>query len=112
MATQIAYTKASHPEWVRGLKQDDASHLIHREVSHPEWVRGLKLYCILYHILAYLVAPRVGAWIETEQKPLIPSSKKSHPEWVRGLKLLVAAAPVHSLASHPEWVRGLKRLNS
>ena len=35
-------------------------------VSHPVWVRGLKLF--MYHMSgssAY-VAPRVGAWIETD----------------------------------------------
>ncbi len=37
-------------------------------------------------IFLYTVAPRVGAWIETNygQRPII--SNKSHPAWVRGLK--------------------------
>ena len=34
-----------------------------------------------------LVAPYVGAWIETERKKGSERSKWSHPTWVRGLKL-------------------------
>ena len=51
--------------WVRGLKLafiDERDKII---VSHPVWVRGLKhvfKQFILDHIV---VAPRVGAWIET-----------------------------------------------
>ena len=56
------------------------------------------------------VAPRVGAWIETEATLLASEDEpKSHPVWVRGLKL-----PVHKLiwldmVSLPVWVRGLKQ---
>ena len=34
-----------------------------------------------------MVAPRVGAWIETHYHNWIPSQQWSHPVWVRGLKL-------------------------
>ena len=34
-------------------------------MSHPVWVRGLKLLWTLVCLLTPLVAPRVGAWIET-----------------------------------------------
>ncbi len=34
-----------------------------------------------------MVAPYVGAWIETERKKGSERSKWSHPTWVRGLKL-------------------------
>ena len=34
-------------------------------VSHPTWVRGLKLDLEQRYILEPLVAPYVGAWIET-----------------------------------------------
>ena len=33
-----------------------------------------------------MVAPRVGAWIETIKDELLKSKVKSHPVWVRGLK--------------------------
>ena len=35
------------------------------QMSHPMWVRGLKLPLVLLQIPPYLVAPHVGAWIET-----------------------------------------------
>ena len=34
-------------------------------MSHPVWVRGLKQSCRLPQIVPIVVAPRVGAWIET-----------------------------------------------
>ena len=34
-----------------------------------------------------LVAPRVGAWIETADTPDYCPTSTSHPVWVRGLKL-------------------------
>ena len=56
----------SHPVWVRGLKQ--CSLLAHRNLrlSHPVWVRGLKHDGVSYDQFYNVVAPRVGAWIETE----------------------------------------------
>ena len=61
----LAQSNKSHPVWVRGLKragQDNTQRIIE---SHPVWVRGLKLeYAVLVNPPA-LVAPRVGAWIET-----------------------------------------------
>ena len=55
----------SHPVWVRGLKlpEHGATTLIPQ--SHPVWVRGLKLFELLYIDMLVSVAPRVGAWIET-----------------------------------------------
>ena len=50
------------------------------------WVRGLKLLASIVIILL-LVAPRVGAWIETLDNALKVLSVESHPVWVRGLKL-------------------------
>ena len=55
----------SHPTWVRGLKQRQVFVLDYLLLSHPTWVRGLKLKLLECnsHIV---VAPYVGAWIETE----------------------------------------------
>ena len=33
--------------------------------SHPTWVRGLKLFLVVIISKIYIVAPHVGAWIET-----------------------------------------------
>ena len=55
------------------------------------WVRGLKH--VYYLIQLYcLVAPRVGAWIETLPDLNNWHQALSHPVWVRGLKL---TCPLH-----------------
>ena len=50
------------------------------------WVRGLKLNPIklIHHVIN--VAPRVGAWIETQGNKTGLPNGGSHPVWVRGLK--------------------------
>ena len=52
------------------------------------WVRGLKPSLFWAISMFNIVAPRVGAWIETSEflsKELLRASR-SHPVWVRGLK--------------------------
>ena len=79
-----------------------------------------------------IVAPRVGAWIETQRNlSAFSAPSSSHPVWVRGLKPLLlclmelfqqvaprVGAWIETCdfltsclcsASHPVWVRGLKR---
>ena len=55
----------SHPVWVRGLKLCALRICLILEVSHPVWVRGLKLQRKRPGTRPVIVAPRVGAWIET-----------------------------------------------
>ena len=55
-------------------------------LSHPVWVRGLKHDMLLTPINMVLVAPRVGAWIETHHATGNNTPTTSHPVWVRGLK--------------------------
>ena len=77
----------SHPMWVRGLKQIRVIAMVWQRGSHPMWVRGLKLLTIQLcnsfieshpmwvrglkpnkqtkHGVTKMVAPHVGAWIET-----------------------------------------------
>ena len=76
----------SHPVWVRGLKR--VLFLAFRSLcpSHPVWVRGLKLRSPLQFPRANHVAPRVGAWIETFRILCTKQEGMSHPVWVRGLK--------------------------
>ena len=76
-------------------------------MSHPVWVRGLKL---IRHkeIASAVVAPRVGAWIETRPAYIKEFGKTSHPVWVRGLKPSFVVQQSKSSKSHPVWVRGLK----
>ena len=51
--------------WVRGLKHGAKIKQKTKGWSHPMWVRGLKLLRYLHFVLPLLVAPHVGAWIET-----------------------------------------------
>ena len=55
----------SHPTWVRGLKPDKRLLNIKLGKSHPTWVRGLKHLTCQTYSQEFLVAPYVGAWIET-----------------------------------------------
>ena len=55
------------------------------------------------------VAPRVGAWIETRQTMNIPSMRRSLPAWERGLKQYVRNDYGRMIRkSLPAWERGLK----
>ena len=74
--------------WVRGLKLEYKCKMNGVKImSHPVWVRGLKLYMMIFLRLKPIVAPRVGAWIETVPVADGPVRGASHPVWVRGLKL-------------------------
>ena len=56
----------SHPVWVRGLKQVALALIDAIQSSHPVWVRGLKQRSRNNaNDTDRIVAPRVGAWIET-----------------------------------------------
>ena len=50
------------------------------------WVRGLKPYKRVKAGDYCLVAPYVGAWIETSLCLSVRARYESHPMWVRGLK--------------------------
>ena len=54
--------------------------------SHPTWVRGLKQKVKENDPIALLVAPYMGAWIETIVVNQYSGDQSSHPTWVRGLK--------------------------
>ena len=51
--------------WVRGLKLVAHVDEHHEARSHPMWVRGLKHYRTIRTKSGVIVAPYVGAWIET-----------------------------------------------
>ena len=56
-----------------------------------------------------IVAPFVGAWIETAPIASSTSNVTSHPLWVRGLKpCYTFPGFLRNTVSHPLWVRGLK----
>ena len=60
----------------------------------------------------YIVAPYVGAWIETIYMNYEIPEVKSHPTWVRGLKRHTRQIHSRNPESHPTWVRGLKLIFS
>ena len=69
------------------------------------WIETRDAFCGQH---SQSVAPRVGAWIETFRVAHTDKWVESHPEWVRGLKLSVKLHVCLLHWSHPEWVRGLK----
>ena len=50
---------------MRGLKLHCLALDMALAMSHPTWVRGLKLPYLVRGAKIYVVAPYVGAWIET-----------------------------------------------
>ncbi len=54
------------------------------------------------------VAPRVGAWIETEARTAHGQGSLSPPAWGRGLKLAYKNIIALCNKSPPAWGRGLK----
>ena len=74
------------------------------------WVRGLKPYNVERLSFVFIVAPYVGAWIETELNRSTSCHSQSHPMWVRGLKQPTEKIYVFRTMSHPMWVRGLKHV--
>ena len=78
--------------------------------SHPVWVRGLKHCFQGIDTCIKLVAPRVGAWIETEdnqydqEESLVVAPRVG--AWIE-TGLQGGLRPI--CLSHPVWVRGLKQ---
>ena len=77
-------------------------------MSHPVRVRGLKLEGTWVAKYKDTVAPRAGAWVETEMYCLNLRRQLSHPVRVRGLKLTRSYGCCGRFRSHPVRVRGLK----
>lgn len=58
-------------------------------IVKSERVRKLDLLTLRYNSSCkQVVAPRVGAWIETAEPPASAKERSSRPAWTRGLKLL------------------------
>ncbi len=55
-----------------------------------------------------VVAPRVGAWIETISVSISAPRGESRPAWARGLKRFCRDCQVKTASSRPAWARGLK----
>ena len=84
-ASNLQYQE-SRPTWARGLKHSHALFEPQNVESRPTWARGLKLLFVNLYLL-HIVAPHVGAWIETYKIPLpLEPISPSRPTWARGLK--------------------------
>ena len=106
---QSQLNQQSHPMWVRGLKPFRPVRLYLLAVSHPMWVRGLK-HAVLFAQPILKVAPYVGAWIETLLVTCYGDETTVAPyvgAWIETASWRSSSA---LRASHPMWVRGLKRL--
>ena len=55
-------------------------------MSLPSWERGLKRVDTSLRAMCRVVAPLVGAWIETSEKTYHFEFLESLPSWERGLK--------------------------
>ena len=121
----------SHPSWVRGLKLIPWIMTPLGNLSHPSWVRGLKHNLLDTSKLKRVVAPFMGAWIETifigftfpfdAVAPFMGAWIETLLQSVIDSHLMVAPFMgawietqrrenhVESRLSHPSWVRGLKR---
>ena len=58
--------------------------------------------------MVFCVAPRVGAWIETNTLPMSEAGGRSPPVWGRGLKPEEDGPKADVAESPPVWGRGLK----
>ena len=80
--------------WVRGLKPGNAGATTTvAEPSHPVWVRGLKRRLPEGFKKPRVVAPRVGAWIETYKSITLGNSLFVAPRvgaWIETLFLRIS----------------------
>ena len=76
------------------------------------WVRGLKHIMKKYTLRIYIVAPHVGAWIETDVMLYPATLLPSHPMWVRGLKQVLTFVNKDELEVAPHvgaWIETKRR---
>ena len=103
--------EVSRPAWARGLKHGAQDWPAPPAGSRPAWARGLKRGRRRGLRNRPLVAPRVGAWIETRwAMVLIAGLSQVAPRvgaWIETPAW--PAPPRRAFWSRPAWARGLKR---
>ena len=95
---------------VRGLKLLIPKEVHERIHVAPRAGAWIETQSVVKSTLRYRVAPRAGAWIETVCKRHVQNCIKSHPVRVRGLKPAYSIPTLGEPKSHPVRVRGLKPL--
>ena len=78
-------------------------------MSRPVWARGLKLGVITKMLQVGMVAPRVGAWIETGVTTTVFDGYKVAPRVGAWIETQTVVLCVSTVTSRPVWARGLKR---
>ena len=94
--------------WGRGLKLQRQAHQPAGPVSPLTWGRGLKHPQTGKRNELLLVAPHVGAWIETADRRARTGKDRSPLSWGRGLKRQCLSHQPHRGVSPLTWGRGLK----
>ena len=101
-------TYSSPPAWGRGLKHMNAINASATHKSPPAWGRGLKLLSWPLRP-CYRVAPRVGAWIETNGKNNNNRTSIVAPRVGAWIETAYSQVKFKRLdVSPPAWGRGLK----
>ena len=77
--------------------------------SHPVWVRGLKQENSIKESRITLVAPCMGAWIETNEFRTTAVDSGVAPCMGAWIETQMINANIRKAVSHPVWVRGLKQ---
>ena len=72
--------------WVRGLKHRIITNNKNTRLVAPYVGAWIETVLLALAAIAMKVAPYVGAWIETPPPTRRERSRGSHPMWVRGLK--------------------------
>ena len=94
--------------WVRGLKLCDGSSL-YADVVAPYVGAWIETYVFIIAFYLLCVAPYVGAWIETFGSDNPWHHQQVAPYVGAWIETLVDYASANnSSSSHPMWVRGLK----
>ena len=81
---------------------------VQKLLSPLAWGRGLKRLVNFGGCNACSVAPRVGAWIETQLWQRRKTAQMSPLAWGRGLKLPAIRGQSYNVVSPLAWGRGLK----
>ena len=96
--------------WERELKRARIVALWFILELLPTWERELKPFWLTYFMVALIIAPYVGAWVETKvgYMSACPKCIVSLPTWERELKRVWATILLLRRKSLPVWERELK----
>ena len=101
---------SSRPAWARGLKHLRNSRCRSRSLVAPRVGAWIETASALEQICVFLVAPRVGAWIETVLVFISFGKYAVAPRvgaWIETIE--TRSSRCHTM-SRPAWARGLKHL--